>query len=88
MSGLIGKAMKFAKTRQGKEAIAKAQAYVKSPEGKERLDGLKDKVGGRKAEDDPKAAAKAAPVAGTPAPSAEPVDTSREPKPDPGAPTQ
>ncbi len=86
MSGLIGKAMKFAKSPQGKKALDKAQKYVKSEEGKEKIEDLKDKVGGHK-EKDPKAAAKAAPVAGTPAPSAEPVDTTTEPKPDPNAPT-
>ena len=85
MSGLIGKAMRFAKSKQGKEAISKAQAFVKSDEGKEKLEELKDKVGG-KHEEKAKPVAKApAATQATPAPTAKPAAT--EPRPDPGAPT-
>ena len=79
MSGLIGKAMKFAKSPQGKKALDKAQKYVKSDAGKEKIEELKGKVGKH---EDP--AAKTPP---SPGPKAEPVDTTDGPKPDPHAPT-
>lgn len=76
MSGLFGKAMRFARSKQGKQAIAKAQAYVKSPEGREKLEDLKDRVTSR---DEPKKK-----PAAKPAPKPEPAAT--EPRPDPDAP--
>jgi hypothetical protein len=50
MSGLFGKAMRFAKSRQGKEAIEKVQRYAKSEEGKERIQDVKGRLS-RKDED-------------------------------------
>lgn len=79
MSGLFGKAARFAKSKQGKETLAKVQKYAKSDEGKQRIESLKDKVedfrGGGK-DDTPEAKPAPAPV----------VDTSEAPKPDPAAP--
>ena len=46
MSGLIGKAMRFARTPQGRRALDKAQRYAKSPEGKQRIEQLRSRVGG------------------------------------------
>ena len=78
MSGLIGKAMKFARSPQGKKALDKAQKYVKSPEGKEKLEELKGRVGHKGAP-----AADPKPAPGAPAGG---VDASHAPKPDPEAP--
>jgi hypothetical protein len=41
MSGLFGKAMRFAKTKQGREAIDKVKKYAQSEEGKERIEDVK-----------------------------------------------
>ncbi|MEA2124292.1 MAG: hypothetical protein QOI80_1074 [Solirubrobacteraceae bacterium] len=73
MSGMFGKAMKFAKSKQGKEALAKVQKYAKSEKGKERIEDVKERFTHKQEEPAPKA-----PGAG--------VDTSTEPKPDPNAP--
>ena len=43
MSGLFGKAMRFAKSKQGKEALDKVQKYAKSDEGKERIQDVKER---------------------------------------------
>ena len=86
MSGLFGKAMRFAKSKQGKEALGKVQAYAKSEKGKERIEEIKEKaehlVGRDEAAKKPaaKAAAKPQPAPG------DRIDTSEHPKPDPHAP--
>ena len=89
MSGLIGKAMRLAKTKQGQEALDKVQKYAKSPEAKERIEDIKGKVSGKKDDADasPTPAAKP-PAATTPEPAPAPVvDASATPKPDPNAPS-
>jgi hypothetical protein len=48
MSGLFGKAMRFAKSKQGKEALDKVQKYAKSEEGKERIEDVKGRLSGKK----------------------------------------
>jgi hypothetical protein len=73
MSGLIGRAMKFAKSKQGKQAIAKVSNYAKSDEGKKRIGDVKERFTGK---DHP---------AAKPAPKPTP-DATRDPKPDPVAP--
>jgi hypothetical protein len=84
MSGMFGKAMRFAKSKQGKEAIAKAKKFASSPEGKERIADVKGRLSGHK-EPVPKAPET---PAGQPAPEAPRggIDTSTDPKPDPNAP--
>ena len=81
MSGMIGKAMRFARSSQGRKAIAKAKTYASSPEGKERISGLRDRMqdmrGGK---------ANRKPEATTVTPSA-PSGDQKTPQPDPGAPT-
>jgi hypothetical protein len=47
MSGLFGKAMRFAKSKQGKDALAKVQNYAKSEEGKERIQDVKGRLSGK-----------------------------------------
>ena len=78
MSGLFGKAARFAKSKQGKEALEKVQKYAKSDQGKEQIEALKDKVDDLRGKDE-KPEAKPAPA---PA-----VDATKEPKPDPASPT-
>jgi hypothetical protein len=43
MSGLFGRAMRFAKSRQGKDAIDKVKHYAQSDEGKERIQDVKER---------------------------------------------
>jgi len=89
MSGLIGKAMRLAKTKQGQEALEKVQKYAKSPEAKERIEDMKGKVSGSKDDADASPAPEAKPPAATtPEPAPAPVvDASATPKPDPAAPS-
>ena len=81
MSGMIGKAMRFARSSQGKKALAKARSYASSPEGRERIGGVKERMqdlrGGK---------ANRKPEATTVTPSA-PSGDQQAPQPDPGAPT-
>ena len=51
MSGLFGKAMRFAKSRQGRQAIDKVQRYAKSEEGKERIQDVKERFSGKDKEE-------------------------------------
>jgi hypothetical protein len=39
--------MRFAKSKQGKEALAKVQKYAKSEEGKERIADVKGRLSGK-----------------------------------------
>ena len=71
MSGLLGKAMRFARSSQGKKALGKAQQYVSSPEGKQKIAEVRGRVMGD---------GKAKPAPGSA------VDPARRPKPDPHAP--
>ena len=48
MSGLIGKAMRFARSPQGRQALSKAQRYAKSPEGRARIEQLRARTAGGK----------------------------------------
>ena len=87
MSGLIGKAMRLAKTKQGKEALEKVQKYAKSPEAKERIEDIKERVGAKKDERAEPSTATPKPAATKPHPAPEPaVDERTAPKPDPHAP--
>ena len=86
MSGLFGKAMKFAKSKQGKDALAKVQKYAKSEEGKEKIAELKDKAEDLVHKGDKKPAAKPQPKE-APHLSPDPgVNASPAPHRDPGAP--
>ena len=87
MSGLIGKAMKFARSKQGKEALDEGRRSTRSPsEGKEKIEGLKDKVERQARRAKPSRQAGPRRPA-TPAPSARAASTpSTAPKPDPSTP--
>ena len=82
MSGMIGKAMKFARSSQGKKALAKAKSYASSPEGKERIGGVKERMRGRGEKAQPKSGAQPDPGQREPT-----TATERAPQPDPGSPT-
>lgn len=81
MSGLIGKAMKFARSPAGRKAMQKAKGYASSPEGKKRIDDARGRVeglrGGAK-EGQPQAELKEPPVP--------PAEQASGPTPDPKAP--
>ena len=80
MSGLIGKAMRFAKSSQGRRALSRAKTYASSPEGKQRIGGVRDRIQNLRG----RQSRKPQPTAVTPS---APSGDQKAPQPDPGAPT-